>query len=633
MSKFNKSFSARLSMNIVLIVNSFFLIAIMIIAVSSHKLIADEATKSASNLLKANISSIEKNLERIETEVGVLAIRVPEQVYDEEALFRITRELLEKDPGVVGSAIALKSNFITGHHFYSPYSYRTQDGRIESTWLGSESYDYFYMDWFQIPSLLGEPCWSEPYFDDGGGKWLMSTYSLPLKDENGEVYAVVTADISLESISEQISQLKPYENSYTMLLSRNGTHMANRETEELDGETLISSALSLNDPMALEIAKSVLKGEEGIKMFGKGFYGSSFAIYGPVSNGWSACTICPYNEILAQARTMHIILFLMCLFGTSIIFFLCYFTVRTLTAPLTQFCDSAKCIATGKFDATLPEIDSEDELLKLRDSFRYMQDSLSTYIRDLKMTTAANERMESELNIARQIQLDMLPHSFTHTGNVDIGALLVPAKEVGGDLYDFFVSGNKLYFAIGDVSGKGVPAALVMAVTRAAFRFACGLGLPMANALSKINDFVASTNSSGMFVTMFIGKYDMETGVLEYCNGGHNPLVLIDPDNGPSYFTVKPNLAVGLFEDFPYESGNVQLKQGTRLLLYTDGVTEAENASKNQYGEERLLSWCRNNVDAIYSCREASESLLQDVRSFADGNEQNDDITIMTLRF
>lgn len=632
MSRISKSFSARLSVNILLIVNGFFILAILIIAISSHKLIADEATKSASNLLKANITSIEKDLERVQTEVGVLAISVPQIVYDEAALFQITRELLEKDPGVVGSAIALRSNFIPGHHFYSPYSYRTSDGEIVSTWLGSESYDYFYMDWFQIPSLLGKPCWSEPYFDDGGGKWLMSTYSLPLKDENGEVYAVVTADISLDSISRRISQLKPYENSFTMLLSRNGTHMANIDTDNLDGETLISSAIAQNDPKALEIAKAVLRGEEGIEMFGKGFFNSSFAIYGPVSNGWSACTICPYNEILAQTTRMHIILILMGVFGTFFIFILCYSTIKKLTSPLTQFCDSAKCIALGKFDAILPEIDSEDELLKLRDSFRYMQDSLATYIRDLKSTTAANERMESELNIARTIQLDMLPHDFSCSGDIDLGALLVPAKEVGGDLYDFFVNGNNLYFAIGDVSGKGVPAALVMALTRASFRFVCGLGLPMDKALSQINDFIVSTNSSDMFVTMFIGKYDMETGVLEYSNGGHNPVVIIDPEGEPSFFTIKPNLAVGLIEDFPYEGGSVQLKKNTRILLYTDGVTEAETSTKEQYGEERLIEWCRRTAVTNTTCAKAAESLLDDVRAFTGGNEQNDDITIMTIK-
>jgi len=632
MRKKQRSFSARLSINIMLIVNMFFIITIAVIAFSSHRLIADEATRSASNLLKANISKIEKDLQRVETEVGVMASQASQNLNNEKVLFEMTRSLLNNDPGIVGSAIALRSNYIPGHHFYSPYSYKDALGNIHDSWLGSETYDYFYMDWYQIPSLLGKPCWSEPYYDDGGGKWLMSTYSFPLKDENGEVFAIVTADVSLDEISERISKIKPYESSYTFLLSRNGTHMANVKENFLEGETLISSAIEMDNPKALEIAKSVLKGEEGIVRFNEGKLKSSFAIYGPLVNGWSACTICDYREILAQTTTMNMILILIGLLGMTIIFFLCYFTVRKLTRPLTQFCDSAISIANGNFDTVLPEIESQDEIAQLRNSFQYLQESLNKYIRDLKESTAVQQRMESELNIARQIQQDMLPHVFPHNEQIDLGALLIPAKEVGGDLYDFYIRDGYLYFAIGDVSGKGVPAALVMAITRASFRFVCRLGLPVGQALGKINDFVASNNTTEMFVTMFIGKYNLETGLLEYCNGGHNPIVIIDPDEGPSFLKVKPNIAIGLYDHFFYESASIQLKKNTRLLLYTDGVTEAETSLKDQYGEKRLLEWCRNNVGRHRNSSEAADSLLEDVRRFTGGNEQNDDITILAIK-
>ncbi len=239
--------------------------------------------------------------------------------------------------------------------------------------------------------------------------------------------------------------------------------------------------------------------------------------------------------------------------------------------------------------------------------------------------------IDSELTIASHIQLGILPHNFPKTENLEIHALLHPAKEVGGDLYDYFIEGNILHFAIGDVSGKGIPASLYMAVTKSALRFAEGMNISTEEIVSRINNHLESGNTFGMFVTLFIGRLNLETGELTYCNAGHNPLVIAEPGCSPRFLDCKPNLAVGLYADFPYEQQTIQLKKDTHIILYTDGVTEAETAAKELYGNDRLLDTVetirKNNIE------NAAEHICGDVRQFVNGNPQNDDITILSIHY
>ena len=265
----------------------------------------------------------------------------------------------------------------------------------------------------------------------------------------------------------------------------------------------------------------------------------------------------------------------------------------------------------------------------LHDSFVYMQNSIVDYIHELKTTISANERMESELNVARNIQMGMLRSDFPDK----LHAMLIPAKEVGGDLYDFTLKDNKLAFAIGDVSGKGVPASLMMAITSAAIRFVSGRNMALDKTLSRINDGVTESNSNNMFVTLFVGRIDLATGHMEFCNAGHNPIIIIPPDAEPFFLKAKPNLAVGLFTDFNYIAESIDLKPGTRIVAYTDGVTEAERADQSQFGEDRLLAWAADPKTRSLATpdKDVVDDLYATIHSFTLDNPQNDDITILSL--
>ena len=313
--------------------------------------------------------------------------------------------------------------------------------------------------------------------------------------------------------------------------------------------------------------------------------------------------------------------------GLVLIFFFCRRLIRYMTRPITELSVSAMNMAKGNFRAKLPQIDSKDEMRRLHDSFLYMQNSITDYIRQLKMTKSDNERMESELNVARTIQMGMLNTDFPP----HLYALLKPAKEVGGDLYDFICEDDVLHIAVGDVSGKGVPASLVMSITRAMIHFVGTLDLPLNESARRINNSVADSSSHDMFVTIFMARIDLHTLRMTYCNAGHNPLLILPPDGEPYFLPVKSNLAAGLIQDFPYESESIDLQPGTRLLAYTDGVTEAENDSLELFGEERLLEVVKQ-IDADSDEQAVVEHIYRAVKDFAGHHPQNDDITIMTLK-
>lgn len=270
-------------------------------------------------------------------------------------------------------------------------------------------------------------------------------------------------------------------------------------------------------------------------------------------------------------------------------------------------------------------------MFHLHEALRNMLRSINDYISQLRTTTAANERFESELSIASTIQQQMLNTDFINDSDVDLFAKLIPAKEVGGDMYDFLRAGRTIYFAVGDVSGKGVPAALYMAISRSLFHYVSGMSMSTSSIVSCINSSFCSGNESNMFITMFVGRLDLDTRELVFCNAGHNPIIIISPSGEARYIHAKSNLAAGVFEEFPYEKESIIIEKGSRLLIYTDGVTEAEDSAKNQYGEDRLIDFA-TNMSRDTSSEEFVETLISKIKEFTGDNDQNDDITIMSVK-
>lgn len=627
-----RSFSTRLSLNVVLFTSLLFIFAIGTASLTSTRLISEEAENSSRHLLNSTIHQIEKTLKEVEVVVESTSWDVKEYMETPSAFFEYSESIVKDSKIIRGFGIAFRRDYIKGRKYFCPYAYRSDDGSIHTKSIQGPEYNYFYTDWYLLPSLLKKPVWTEPYHGEAGLGESISTYCYPMLDEDGEVYAVIVADIPLKWMAELTRNMKPYPNSEVFLYGRTGSYISLGDESIYDGETLLSIALQSNDvEQAHKVCEEIINNDNGILKIKEEDGDMIFMVFGSLANGWKAAIQCNYMDVLSRAIEMNAILIIIVALGLIILFLICYFTIRRLSQPLSEFSKSAMAISEGKFNTKLPEIKSKDEIKDLRDSFEHMQKSLTSYIKELKSTTAVKERIQSELNIASNIQMSMLPKNFPDHSLVDINALLKPAREVGGDLYDFYLDGDMLYFIVGDVSGKGVPAAMFMTVARTSFRFAASMQLPVNDIVSTMNKAACEGNDSNMFVTLFVGKINLKTGEMEYCNGGHNPVVIVSPEGKSSFMDVKPNLAIGLFPDFPYVAQSMHVSKGAQLVLYTDGVTEAERADKQQYGEERLLSWAEK-AHLMDSSKTACESLFGSVKDFVEGNEQNDDITIMIIK-
>ena len=246
--------------------------------------------------------------------------------------------------------------------------------------------------------------------------------------------------------------------------------------------------------------------------------------------------------------------------------------------------------------------------------------------RVIEETTAAKERIESELRIARDIQMSMVPSTFPEDEGLDIYASMTPAKEVGGDLYDYVLLDKKLYFALGDVSGKGVPASLFMAQATRLFRTLAKQNLLPAEICTRMNDELAEDNEQGMFVTMFIGLVDLQSGHLDFSNAGHNPPVI----NNDHFLEMEPNAPIGLWPGLEYVGEEIDNIHNTPIFIYTDGLNEAENAAQEQFGDDHLLQILKETP--YQSARQTIELLQEEVARHVAGADPSDDLTMLCLR-
>lgn len=256
--------------------------------------------------------------------------------------------------------------------------------------------------------------------------------------------------------------------------------------------------------------------------------------------------------------------------------------------------------------------------------------NLLTAYDQLEETTAAKERIESDLRIARNIQMGMVPRTFPDRPDLDLYAAMTPAKFVGGDLYGYLLLDDKLYFTLGDVSGKGVPASLFMAQATRLFRTLATQQMMPAEICTRINDALSGEdNEQGMFVTMFVGLVDMKTGHLNFCNAGHNPPVLVAPDKA-EFLEMQPNAPIGLWPGLEYEGEEVESIMDIPFFVYSDGLNEAENRQQEQFSDERLLELLQTTP--FESSRQTIEMLETEVEKHRDGAEPNDDLTMLCVK-
>ena len=549
--------------------------------------IRQEVEHRAESELRAKRLEIRNVTNVVEVAVENMAWAVQQRLQQPDSMLAITRKLLSDNEYIVGSAVAFEPNYYKekGRQF-SPYSYK-QNGNILSKQLGTDSYDYHSMEWYTVPMKSGNAHWSDPYFDEGGGEMVMSTYSLPIRDPQGNIVAIFTADVSLDWLSELINARHIYPSSYNLLLSRTGQIMACPVESLVMRKSIEQVTADIEDTTVDYINRQMLSGGSGQATIRDQKGEKNYVYYAPMGDGtgWSMAVICSDYEVFYSLRQVGFNLFILMLLGLGL---LCFIIMRT-----------------------------------------------ARNVRRLQAVNAEKERIGNELHIASEIQKGMLPKTFPpypERDDVEIFGSLTPAKEVGGDLYDFFIRDEKLFFCIGDVSGKGVPASLVMAVTRSLFRTVSAHEASPERLVTQMNDTMAQMNETNMFVTLFLGVLDLPTGRLRYCNAGHCPPVLVG--DGVGQIPVLSNVPVGLMAGWKYEGQELLVRPQTTIFLYTDGLTEAEDYKHVQFGEERMMKALKEMTPTDSQTPQSIiERITDTVTDFVGDAEQSDDLTMLAIHY
>jgi sigma-B regulation protein RsbU (phosphoserine phosphatase) len=415
------------------------------------------------------------------------------------------------------------------------------------------------------------------------------------------------------------------------MIGRGGTYFVHPDSTKITRQTIFTQTLETPDTAMVSLGRAMQRGEEGVReMHINGEH--CYVFYKPLGKtGCSMAIVCPESDIFGGFdRLRRTVMAIVCV-GLLLML---YFFIRIITrelSPLRRLAREAETIASGQFDTQLPNFERTDEIGQLSQSFGNMQQSLVRYIEELKDTTAQKASIESELNVANSIQMSMLPNVFPDREGLDMYASMTPAKEVGGDLYGYLLRDDNLYFCLGDVSGKGVPASLFMAQVTRLFRTLANQQLSPADICTHMNEALSGDeNPTSMFVTLFVGMINLASGHLSFCNAGHNPPVIGGGNHHGDFLEMKPNFPIGVLPGLEFEGEEIESIKGRALFIYTDGLNEAENREHEQFGDERLLDILRNTH--FDTARQVIETLAAEVEKHRDGADPNDDLTMMCLR-
>ena len=657
----NRSLSmhARLTLSVMLTVLAVFIIITVIITHVTRKAFLSSSEENAKSRIEIANQRINNVLVGVEVALDNMVPKVMDNLNNPDQYYATVRQILEQNPSIIGSAIAFEPNYYPqkGEQF-SPYAFRTVNDSISTKQLGTAEYEYHFMDWYQIPKLLKKNYWSEPYYDTGGGEQMMTTYSHPIYDQQGNMIAILTADVSLNWLTELVAKSDIdlnnrllgtnvdsasvvldrdflYTHAYSFIIGRGASYITHPMSERILNDTYFNYSFETQDSIDAQIGYDMVDGLSGMREIHRD--GVTYLIcYAPIERtGWSMATVIPAKIIYGSSRLFSYLVLLIMVMGLAVLFLICNSVVSRITSPLAHFADSADEVAKGNLDAKLPDIKTRDEMARLSRSFSLMQTSLKQQMEELKQSTASKAAIESELKVASDIQMSMLPKIFPaypDRDDIDIFGQLTPAKAVGGDLFDFFIRDEKLFFCIGDVSGKGVPAALVMAVTRAQFRTVSAHESLPERIVNRLNETMSEGNDSNMFVTLFVGVLDLPTGRLRFCNAGHDYPLLIG--TGIGMLPCKSNLPVGVMDDWKFDQQETKIDPNTTIFLYTDGLTEAENINHDQFKEERIMEVAHESLSANeHDPHRLVERMTNAVKSFVNGAEQSDDLTMLAIQY
>ena len=652
-SGYPHSFAKRLTWRIMLRMLIFMGIPTVLVFFFFYALVQIGAMEISDRLVSGECEEVR----RITSDVYVASVNTAPVIEDcldqPDKLVGIMERMLQKNPRIRSCGVSFIDNYYPKKgRWFSPHAVRRDSATIEKQILGGKNFDYLNANWFKEALDKNEGFWGKSFVDTIDHQSPLVSYLFPIHDKENRTVAILGVDMSIEWLNEKVQLIKngKYRNdsvsievsndkewnaeykAYFFMVDTMGTFLIHPDNSRIlkkkiqdcvttDPENKTETILSRSSGYADEY---VLEGQK------------VYVAFEPIKyTDWTLAVVIPMIFIDAVGYALSSIMILIILLGMLAVYIFGRRAIKKATQPLKQLAISADEVAKGRFDTRLPDIKSRDEIHLLRDSFENMQHSLTRYVNELRDTTAQKASMESELKIAHDIQMNMLPKTFPpypERDDIDIYGTLTPAKAVGGDLFDFYIRDNQLFFCVGDVSGKGIPASLFMAVTRSLFRnISAHVAAPERISFT-LNNALCENNETNMFVTLFTGVLDLATGHLRYCNAGHNAPLLVG--RGVSEISCQPNLPLGIMAEFQFEAQEIDLDPATTIFLFTDGLNEAENAHHEQFGDERIAEVAnRLLAKGEHQPINITYEMYQAVHDFVNGAEQSDDLTMLAIQY
>ena len=635
-----KSFAKRLTWRIMLRMTIIMIIPVLLLFWLTYGIVKIGAFSICERVLKGEKEEVRRITSDLYMAATNTAPFIEEDLDKPDRMYDIMNRMLKLNPYMRSCGIY----FVEGYYpqkgrLFAPYASRRDSIIKESQDACDQGNDYVKAEWFKEAISSKEGYWAKPFLDNDSAQSPLVSYLLPIRDARQRTVAVLGVDLSLSWLNEKMQPTRAlnWKNSeewnpeyqlYFFMTDSTGTLLVHPDTKRLVVENMQPYINDDNKNWGyLSVADS--REEEKVVEGVKTLLCRQVVKY----TDWDICLVMPlfFIDVVGYAIAGIAIMFI--LLGLLVVYFFGRRSIKKQVRPLKQLATTADEVAKGNFKTVLPELKSRDEIHMLRDSFAQMQQSLTQYVEDLRATTAQKASMESELKVAHDIQMSMLPKTFPpypERNDLDIFGSLTPAKGVGGDLFDFYIRDEQLFFCIGDVSGKGIPASLYMAVTRSLFRNISQHVSKPEQIINALNQAQSEGNDTNMFVTLFVGVLDLKTGKLCYCNAGHDSPLLLG-----SKVTILPcecNLPIGVITDFTFEQQEITLKRPTTIFLFTDGLNEAENIDHAQFGDERIMSIAESMVaNGQLEPTQVIRHMTDAVHTFVGIAEQSDDLTMLAI--
>ena len=634
-----KSFARRLTWRIMLRMFLIMIVPVLLLFWLTYGIVAFGALSISERVLKGEKEEVRRIASDLYMAATNTAPFIEENLDNADKMYDIMNRMLKLNPYMRSCGIY----FVEGYYpkkgrLFAPYASRIDSIIYESQDACDQGNDYVKAEWFKEATSSEKGYWAKPFLDNDSAKSPLVSYLLPIHDSQNRTVAVLGVDLLLSWLNEKIQPLRTFKigdedewnpdyQIYFFMTDSTGTLLVHPDTKRLVVENMnpyikeqkTLGHLTVNDSREDE---KVVEGVEAL-------VSSQVVKY----TDWQISMVIPKVFINSAGYAVAGIAIMFVLMGQLVVYFFGRRSVKKAVRPLKQLATTADEVAKGNFKTVLPTLKSHDEIHHLRDSFAQMQQSLTQYIEDLQTATAQKAAIENEMKVAHDIQMSMLPKTFPpypERSDLDIFGSLTPAKGVGGDLFDFYIRDEQLFFCIGDVSGKGIPASLYMAVTRSLFRNISQHVSKPEQIINALNQAQSEGNDTNMFVTLFVGVLDLKTGKLCYCNAGHDAPLLLG-----SEVTILPcecNLPIGVIADFKFEQQETTLERPSTIFLFTDGLNEAENIDHAQFGDERI----KNIAEALISNGQLEpmqviRHMTDSVHTFVGTAEQSDDLTMLAI--